>query len=886
MESGSKLGHYEISTLLGKGGMGEVWRARDTKLGREVAIKTLPEEFAKDADRLARFEREAKLLASLNHPNIAAIHGFEEDNGTHFLVLELVEGATLADQLKRGAIPVEEALKFALQIAEALEAAHEKGVIHRDLKPANIKVTPEGKVKVLDFGLAKAFEGDPADPALSNSPTLSMAATQQGVILGTAAYMSPEQASGQESDKRTDIWAFGAVLFEMLAGEGLFSGETASHVLASVLKTEPDWNALPHDTPAPIARLLRRCLEKDRQRRLHDIADVRLDLEDVLASPSDHETIGTTSHAVVRFWKRPIVIATLVLLAAVLSGLTVRIFDTPETPAAQTTRFTVPVENGYRMTNGTDPPLALSPDGRTIAYVAEEMLHVRVLDRRAPRLLEGTEGAKAPFFSPDGQFIGFSQGNQIKRIPVGGGPITEVRGSNLTVAEASWGADGNIVYRPFGSRVLVRIPAAGGTPEPVTSLGEGETFHKWPQVLSGGRQILYTALGPSGLWTDAEIILEDLETGARSIVVEGGTYGRHVSSGHILYATSTGNVMVIPYDINRHEAAGDSMSVASDVPVAVWGGGAMFAASDGGNLLFAEGSNTIRTEYWWVNREGQLVRQLGEAQSAWWFDLSPDGSTLVTDLQTPSNHDIAVIDVSSGDRQRVTFDDAFEFSAIWSPEGDRVAFVSENVQSTIQVLDLERGGEPVVLYSSRPNSDLWVRSWSPDGEWLLFEEAPEGQGDIYALNVDDPERIIEIAVSPTIEGDPGFSPDGRWIAYGQRRLGQGEVYVVSFPEVGRPQEISSEGGERPKWSPTGDELFFWNGQTLMVSRVVLGESFSRDPAEPLFVLEDIERQTGGSVYAVGPEGNEFLVAFENPDWPATEIVVVENWLQEVYGDDP
>ena len=377
------------------------------------------------------------------------------------------------------------------------------------------------------------------------------------------------------------------------------------------------------------------------------------------------------------------------------------------------------------------------------------------------------------------------------------------------------------------------------------------------------------------MWSDAEVVLEDLETGERGTVAEAGTYGRYVRSGHVLYATATGTIMVVPYDIERQEATGDRVPVASGVRVAMWGGAASFAVSDGGTLAVVEGSNEIRTQLSWIDREGQRLRPLGEPLSTWDLALSPDGRQLAADIHRPSNGDIFLIDSASGDRRQFTFSEAYDFAPVWSPEGDRVAYISEDAPSTIDVQNVSERGGIISLYASQENSDLWVRSWSPDGKWLLFVEAPEGQGDIYAVSVEDPENIVPIAVTSAAEWFPQFSPDGRWIAYQFDNAGQPEVRVVAFPEVGRPQTVSSQGGAVPRWSPAGDELFFWDNQTLMSSKVLLGESFSREPAQPLFLMPDIQE---GS-YVVARDGNEFLIALKNPDWPANEIIVIENWFE-------
>ena len=526
MESGTKLGHYEILSLLGKGGMGEVWRARDTKLGREVAIKTLPEEFAKDADRLARFEREAKLLASLNHPNIAAIHGFEEDNGTHFLILELVEGDTLADRLKRGAVPVEESLKLALQIAEALEAAHEKCVIHRDLKPANIKVTPNDKVKVLDFGLAKAFEGDAADASVSNSPTLSMQATQQGIILGTAAYMSPEQARGENADQRADVWAFGVVLSEMLTGRGTFDGKTVSDVLAAVLAKEPHWDSLPHNLHPRLRQLLERCLAKESRSRYGAISDARVDIQTVLADPS-----GVLVQPVAEVVQAPrqqmaLWIVMTAILATVVAGLAV--WTLQPSPAARLARFdfTPPANAPLEITGGRRD-LAISPDGTRIVYTAtsNRHLYIRELAQVEPTEVVDVDQARDPFFSPDGSQVAFhvAGNDSLTRVSVLGGPpqtiVAEVGGSLLG---ASWGPDNTIVYSTTGSNGLMRVPAVGGEPEVLTTveLGGDVLDHVRPEMLPNGRAVLFTAW--SGSDETSQIVALDLETRQQQVVIPGG----------------------------------------------------------------------------------------------------------------------------------------------------------------------------------------------------------------------------------------------------------------------------------------------------------------------------------------------------------------------------
>ena len=489
---GDRIAHYDVTALIGEGGMGEVYQATDTKLKRQVALKILPEAFSADPERLARFQREAEVLASLNHPNIGHIYGLEEAEGIRALVLELVEGPTLADRIKQGPIPLDEALPIAKQIAEALEAAHEKGIIHRDLKPANIKVREDGTVKVLDFGLAKALDPSPVgDP--SESPTLTAMATQMGVIMGTAAYMSPEQAAGKQVDRRGDIWSFGVVLFEMLTGQRMFTGETVSHVLGAVLQVEPKWDALPAPTPQPLRKLLRRCLQKDRKRRLRDIGDALMELDEALTAEPTDEIAPTPAEFRTNRRFSVVSVAGMAATAALITGVAVWSLMRPGSASqGHTTHFIVPVEGGLEMVDGFCPNLALSPDGRVLAYVASGQLNIRRLDGLDSVALAGTAGAGGPFFSPDGQSIGFAQGSGLRRISVDGGLISEVTGVRFSTgypcADASWSPEGMIVYRPPGSGVLFSVPAVGGIPQPLTTFRDPATelFHMWPQVIEGG----------------------------------------------------------------------------------------------------------------------------------------------------------------------------------------------------------------------------------------------------------------------------------------------------------------------------------------------------------------------------------------------------------------
>ena len=661
MKPGDQLGPYEIKEPLGAGGMGEVYRTLDPRLDQDVAIKVLPEDFAADAERLARFEREAKLLAQLNHSNIAGIYGLEDADGVRFIAMECVEGETLVERLTAtGRIEVDEALEIARQIAEALEAAHESGIVHRDLKPANVKVTPEGKVRVLDFGLAKAWDLDAASgsaggaasisPDLSHSPTM-MDATCTGVILGTAAYMSPEQARGKPVDKRADIWAFGCVLYEMLAGKRAFTGETVSDTMAAILKEEPDWAPLGQTTPRSIQQLLRRCLTKDPTHRLHDIADARIEIQDPSSIDDGESMAGAATGNSVSAAK---LLGAGAAIGAIGTALILwAVIGQPTTNRVSTT-FTVPVPDGYEMHGGESPGLSLSRDGRVLAVVDQGKLYLNRFDGAGSRPIEGTDDAEAPFFSLDGLWVGFSQDQMLKRVSVDGGPLLEIAGAYVgSYAGASWGEDDHVVYDGVQSRVLWRIPAAGGEPQQITTRVDTttEAAHRWPQVLDGGRQVLFTVVGPSVQWENARIVVQDVATGVRNLVVEKGTHGRYVNTGHVVYVTDSGTPFALPYDLSRHEVTGEAFPVASGVMVGDWAGAASFAVSAGGTAAFVYGSNAERTVFWWADRQGNRLRRLGGAfASGLFFDLSPDGQTLLASELQAGNIDVFFIDVDTGER--------------------------------------------------------------------------------------------------------------------------------------------------------------------------------------------------------------------------------------------
>ena len=601
---GSRLAHYDVTALIGEGGMGQVYEATDTKLNRQVALKILPEAFADDPDRLARFQREAQVLASLNHPGIAAIYGIEEAEDTRALVLELVEGPTLADRISKGPIPVDEALPIAKQIAEALEAAHEAGVIHRDLKPANIKVRDDGMVKVLDFGLAKALDTTPqGDPSLS--PTLTAAATQMGVIMGTAAYMSPEQARGKPVDKRADIWAFGCVLFEMLTGRRAFEGRDVSEVLAGVIRAEPEWDGLA-DTPPHLKMLLKRCLEKEPRQRVQAAGDVRLALEGAFET-----TVSAPSEPIaapgLQVWQRPVPLALAALGIAAMASLAAWSLTRPEPlPPGLVTRFPITLPTDQVFTNTGRRSVAISPDGSQVVYVANQSLWLRPVDQLQAIQVPGSDGALGPFFSADGQSIGFFQAPfQLNKVSVSGGAPVTLTGDTGLPFGASWGADDMILYgQPEG---VMQVPGAGGTPELLIPDGEGEVLYG-PQMLPDGEWVLFTVRSMIQSWDEAQIVVQSVTTDDRTVLVDGGRDGRYLHTGHLVYGLN-GVLFAVPFDVASHEVTGGPVPLVEGVGGAVFNTGAVhFGVASNGSLVYLPPTTGgFQSSLVWVDRDGRSL---------------------------------------------------------------------------------------------------------------------------------------------------------------------------------------------------------------------------------------------------------------------------------------
>ncbi|MBN2320337.1 MAG: protein kinase [Acidobacteria bacterium] len=899
LSTGTKLSHYEITSQIGKGGMGEVYQATDKKLGREVAIKVLPEEFAKDADRVARFQREAKLLASLNHPNIAAIYGLEESDGTNFLVMELVEGNTLDERIKAGAIPVEEALKLALQIAEALEAAHERGVIHRDLKPANIKVTPEGKVKVLDFGLAKAFAGEQEQKNLSKSPTLSVAATQQGVILGTAAYMSSEQAKGKSLDKRTDVWAFGCVLFEMLTGEAAFQGEDVTEILASVVKANVDLGVLPKNLHPRVREVIGRCLQKDLRRRYADIADVRYEIEEVLGDGGGVfvEEAVSAGEPRTRLWTMLPWLATAVALTAIVAGGIVWKLRTPD--SGQVVRFDYDLPEDQRFTSPGRSLVAVSPDGTQIVYVANNQLFLKKLNESTAQPIQGTdENPAVPFFSPDGQWIGYlsQTDTQIKKILVGGGMPEPICDLTTNPNGVSWGVDDTIVFGH--SDGIKGVSANGGAPELIAKIQQGENVYG-PQVLPGGEWVLFTHTSASGTtrWDEAQIMAASLKTGERRIIIRGGSDARYVPTGHLVYAL--GNILyAVAFDVDSLEKKSERSRIIEGIrrpsALAVDPGTANYGFSDGGILAYIPGGiASSMQELVWVNRNGDEEPLDAPPHIYQQPRLSPDETQVAFTVEINGNIDIGIWDLIDQNFKRLTFHEAEDSFPLWSPDGKRIFFYSRREGLAGLYWKAADGTGVTEKLNSLLGEALFPVDWSKDGKTLILEVNTEGRD---AVNISKLSMENDNEITPLLQGDeilanPQISPNGRWMAFFSRESGQREIYVHPYPELqeGGRWQISENGGQEPRWSPNGKEIFFRSVELMnvMMAIAVETEGTFRKTGVPQTLFQDFYYSGTGHNWDISSDGKRFLMLkpvttdYEPRARVPRKINIVLNWFEEL-----
>jgi Tol biopolymer transport system component len=900
LEPGTELQHYRLTEKIGEGGMGVVFKAVDTRLDREVAIKVLPDVFSQDPDRLARFEREAKLLASLNHPGIATVHGLYHQEDTHFLAMELVPGEDLAKRLQPGPLPVSEALLLCIQIAEALEAAHAQGVVHRDLKPANVLLTPEGKAKVLDFGLAKAFEPDPStghSPTMS--PTLTSAGTAIGMILGTAAYMSPEQARGKAVDKRTDIWAFGCLLFELLTGRSVFGGETVTDSMGAILHKDPDWSALPAGTPPTVRLLLRRCLAKNPDRRLHDIADARIEIEQAIADP-EASMMGLAGEAVAEAEARGTAGSRRLSLAlgiggvvlGLLAGFAVSRVLSPGAPAAEVRKFDLGIELEPAAAGAIET--SISPDGSKVAMTMDGKLWVQKLDELEPREIDGTDGALSPFWSPDGEQVGYFTDDKILRVAAVGGPssvICELEGSPAGGRGATWSEDGRVLYSRGNTGVL-EVSARGGEPRELIAPDENESDLHEPHILPGGRGVLFVGHPESS--SPTMLVMHDGEE--RKLLFHSERDRRiwspvYDESGHILFRRGgddiTDGLWALPFSLASLEVEGEPFLVVAEA-----GSGGV---SRDGTLVFVHRPQDMGSEVLvWVDRSGNPIETIGGVRDGVVnpASLSPDGSNLgFAAFDSEGNkYDAWVRDLERGTETRLTSDPAFEWGLHWLPSGEELVYgrfdpLTQAVETFVIAAD--GSGEPRKLV------DGGVGSLSPDGKHLVYARAPvdaagavgdEDPLDLWIGSTDGSEDPRPLIQGPDRVTGGMVSPDGAYLAFNSNRSGRQEVYLTRFPSIRGTWQVSVSGGDSPVWSPTGDRLFFRSELALM--EVAFEPTDPPRLGRPVKLFDRPDMPFGNRSYTVSADGTRFVIPDkvrrheDAGDAPRSSIKIVQNWVRE------
>jgi serine/threonine protein kinase/Tol biopolymer transport system component len=887
LSPGSRLGPYEITAQIGVGGMGEVYRAIDTTLKRLVAIKILPPAVAGDVDRLARFQREAEVLASLNHPNIAAIYGMEESEGVKALAMELVEGDDLSQRVARRAIPIDEALPIARQIAVALEAAHEQDIVHRDLKPANIKVRHDGTVKVLDFGLAKALGatgGSRTPVSLASSPTITAPAmmTEVGILLGTAAYMSPEQARGHAVDKRSDIWAFGCVFYEMLTGRQAFASENLSDTVAAVLRSEPDWHALPADTPARIRVLLKRCLQKDLRQRLHDVADARIEIEDrnADATPAAASPRQTGVHRVT--W----VVLSLVSGAALASGLWwVGTRPLSATPAPVHLSLILANKAASFVHMNASRELAISPDGQKIVYVAlhngKRQLFLRALGDPEGKPVDGTDGALTAFFSPDSEWIAFGKGSALQKAAVSGGsPITICNLSGTGFYGGDWGADDTIVFVPDYNGGLWTVSANGGTPQPLlkTDVEKDRVSYSDPQMLPGGKSVLFTlASGHAVTADDQDVAVLDPGGKDPRILIRGASHPRYLPTGQVVYVHA-GALLAVTFDVSKLVVTGTPVSMIEGLGK-TWSGDTDYSISNNGTVVY-EADAGVKTGglFVLVDRKGNVKPVSTKRGNYSEFSISPNGRSLASRIFA-INDDIWTYDIASGAPLRFTFEPRDEIFPQWTADGARIAYGTRTGTIFWKSAD-GSGSREELTHGAYPR---YPASFSRDGKYMAFVEIhPSRRSDIWLMPLDGDRQPAPLTATDADERDARFSPDGQWLAYVSDETGRDEVFIRPIGTRGGRKQLSSDGGTGPAWASNGRELFFAKGDQL--SAVTLdgqGNPVGRDRvlfSAPRF--EDLQFDSENPRFDVMPDGEHFVFLLE-PSSAPTRYNVVLHWFEEL-----
>jgi len=887
LSAGTRFGPYEIADEIGAGGMGVVYQATDTTLDREVAIKVLPESMAADADRIARFDREAKTLASLNHPNIAQIYGLEQGDGATALVMELVEGPTLADRIEKGALPADEALGIAMQIAEALEAAHGQGIVHRDLKPANIKLRSDGTVKVLDFGIAKALEIENLTTG-PQSPMMTTPATMAGVILGTAAYMSPEQAKGRQIDQRTDIWAFGVLLYEMLTGQLAFGAEDVPTTLARVIDRDTDMDSLPTAIPPAVRQTIQVCLQKDVRKRVADIRDVRLALEGVFETVSPQVVEAGITWPI---WGRPLTVAAAaVLVTGIIAwSLWPSPGPEPEPPSVERFDYDLPEDHVLRPFQGRHI-MALSPIGRHFVYDTTDGLYLRAMGELEARLIPGTEpNLTSPFFSPDGQWVAYWEGGagQLKRIAITGGAPVVIAAGISNPSGVSWEADGAILFgQPDG---IYRVSSNGGTPELIIPVDEGRVFYS-PEFLPDGDSVMFSSWSPGGDLNSAQIEVESLSTGERAVLVAGGSEAHYLPTGHLVYPIQDGSLFAVAFDPDTLTVSGGPVPLVQGVMRVSATGWANYSVSEDGRLVYVKGSVIAETRTLvWVDREGREEPIDAPPRAYSSPRLSPDGTKVALNPRDQET-DIWTWDLARETLTRLTFDPGLDRFPVWSPDGGRIVYSSQRSEDSEQfgtALDWQAAdgtGAPERLAESA--GEVFPTSFLPDATGILVYGDFTGANvseDIAVIRLDGDETVMPLLQTTFRERFPEVSPDGRWLAYTSDESGRDEIYVRPFPDVdaGGRWQVSADGGAQPLWARDGQELFYRSSDAMMAVLVETDPTFAAGNPEVVFEGQ-YEMTQGGRTYDISLDGEQFLMMKEvEGSLETPQIIVVLNWFEEL-----